>query len=948
MNRDGHDEPRNPYPRPVPRRTLGARRDVQPVGRQWESAGVERFLDLLPRGPAALVLEGEAGIGKTTVWRAAVDAARSRSYRVLICRASESEGALSFLGLGDLLEGAGEDALELLPEPQRVALELALRRSAGDSPDRVSVARGALSVFRASAAEAPTVVAIDDVRWLDAPSAVVLRFVVHRLTDERLGFLVSVRDGGATSLELDRAFPGGALVRLRLESLSFEELEEVVRLHLPVSFTRPTWRALHRISGGNPFFALQLADALERRGGQAPGQELPIPETLADAVRERLAALSPSAQAALLPVAALAQPTLSLVQAGAAEAEGVEEAVQAGVLQIDGERLRFAHPLLASFVYGDASEAVRRAVHRRLAALVADPEENALHLGRGAVDPDEPVAATLEATADRAAKRGHREIAAELAEHAERLTPPAERADDRARRVRKAASFLYAAGDGARSRELLEELVERLPPSEERARALRLLAFVVDDVPRSTALLEQALVEAGDDLELRSQVFTLLSAKESWGGDWGAGARRLRKAVELAERSGGGAAIATASARLAWAEVAPDRLPLIERAVEIERSLPEFLPYPDSPSHLYGVVLLAVDRLDEARQQLEGSYERGLALGDSHRLVHLGWLAELELRAGNWERALAHARACEALGRQFGTRDADAWGAWSRALVEAHLGNVDAAAEAGERASRLARAIGFQWILALSELALGFLRLSAGQEAAALDHLLPLLEERAGVSLHPSLMARTHSNAIEALVGTGELDHAETLAERLEKHARAVPVPSAMAAAARCRALVRAQGGDLPGALASIEHALATHARLREPLELARTYLAKGSIERRAKQKAAARASLARAEGIFAELGARLWLERARRELARTGLTRSLDRELTPTELRVAELAAAGSHNKEIASALFVSVKSVEANLSRVYAKLGIRSRVELASRLPDRGRRESGRTPRR
>ena len=144
-------------------------------------------------------------------------------------------------------------------------------------------------------------------------------------------------------------------------------------------------------------------------------------------------------------------------------------------------------------------------------------------------------------------------------------------------------------------------------------------------------------------------------------------------------------------------------------------------------------------------------------------------------------------------------------GSWSRALVEAHLGNVDAAAEAGERASRLARAIGFQWIIALSEMALGFLRLSAGQEAAALAHLLPLLEKRAGVNLHPSLVARTLSDAIEALVGTGELGRAETLAGRLEEHARAMPVPSAIAAAARCRAFVLAQGGDLPGARASIE-----------------------------------------------------------------------------------------------------------------------------------------------
>ena len=143
-----------------------------------------------------------------------------------------------------------------------------------------------------------------------------------------------------------------------------------------------------------------------------------------------------------------------------------------------------------------------------------------------------------------------------------------------------------------------------------------------------------------------------------------------------------------------------------------------------------------------------------------------------------------------------------------------------------------------------------------------------------------------------------------------------------------------AESGDLDGARAAIEAALAAHARLYEPFELARTYLVQGTIERRARQKAAARTALGQAEVIFAGLGARLWLERVERELARTGLTRSLDRELTPTELRVAELAAAGAQNKQIAGALFVSVKTVEANLSRVYAKLGIRSRAELASQL--------------
>lgn len=916
---------------------------MEVIGRHREMAGVDWFLDLVAKGPAALVLEGDPGIGKTTVWRAAVDAARGRSYHVLVCRASESESALSFLGLGDLLEGISDDALERLPEPQRLALQMALLRSAGEGrPDRLSVARGALNVLRASATEAPTVVAIDDVQWLDPPSADVLRFVVHRLTDERLGLVVSVRNGGATSLELDHAFPGGGLTRLQVEALSFEELEQVVRHHLPVGFSRPTWRALHRISQGNPFFALQLAEALARRGGRVPDGGLPIPETLADTMRDRLAALSPAAQAALLPAAALAQPTLSLMRSAAAEAGGVEEAVQAGVLQLEGERLRFAHPLVASFVYRSAAEAERQAVHRRLAPLVADPEENAVHLGRGAVEPEEPVAATLEATADRAGRRGHPEIAAELAQHAARLTP-AERTDDWARRIRVAASSLFAAGDAPGSRELLEELVERLPASIERARALRLLGSFGDDIPRNTAILEQALSEARDDLQLRSQVLSRLSMEEGFRGRWGAASRHLREAVELGERSGDGAALATACVRLAWAEFGPDRLLEIERALELERSLAEPLPFLDSPSYLQGPILLASDRLDEARRQLEESYERALALGNPLGWGHLTWLAELELRAGRWDRALAHARAAEIVGRQSVNKGFEAWGTWPRALVEAHLGNLDAAVEAGERASRLSRASGFHLGLARSELALGFLHLSAGRETAALEHLLPLLGERAGVSLHPSLVAQTLSNAIDALLGIGDLVHAESLTGRLEEHARALPLPSAIAAAARCKALVLAQSGDLQSARASIEDALAAHARLQEPLELARTYLAQGSIERRAKQKAKARAALRRAEAIFAQLGARLWLERTQRDLARTGLMRSLDRELTPTELRVAELAAAGAQNKEIAGALFVSVKTVEANLSRVYAKLGIRSRVELAARLSNSGQRQSG-----
>jgi DNA-binding NarL/FixJ family response regulator len=896
---------------------------VELIGRQWEIAGADRFLDDISAGPAAMLLEGDPGIGKTTVWRAAVDAARRRSYRVLVCRASESESALSFLGLGDLLDGVAEAMLDALPEPQRSALEFALLRSSDEgSLDRVAVARGTLELIRASASETPTVLAIDDVQWLDAPSADVCRFVAHRLTEERVGFLLSVREAGSSPLELNQAFPGGKLVRLRLEALELDELEEVVRLHLPVSFSQPTWQALYQISGGNPFFALQLAEALERRGSQSLGEGLPIPKTLAEAMRERLAVLSAVARSTLLPVAALAQPTLSLLREAATEPDGVEEAVQADVLEVDGERVRFTHPLLGSFVYGEASDAERRDVHRLLAPLVTDREEHALHLARGTLEPDEGIASTLEATAEEAAKRGHLEVAAELAEHAARLTA-AERAEDRTRRMRETAGFLIAVGDAPRSRELLEELVAQLPASEERARALAILAYATNAISRSITLLEEALAETGEDLELHSGILYTLGGMEAMRGRWDAAALRAREALELAERSG-----------------SPVQARTIGRAVELERSLNEQPPWALSPSFVHGMFLFATDRIDEARQQFEEEYERAVALGDWSRLIYLAWLAEVELRAGNWQKARAHARGTRELGRTDLTR-AEALGTASRALVEAHLGNEDEAVRAGESASRLARADGFHSCLVVSEFALGLLRLSLGDVKAAVDHLLPLVETEEGVSLWRGYATRTLSTAVEALVAAGDLERAQSVLERLEEHARAIAVPSADAAAARCRAMVLLQRGDLAAARAAIEDALAAHAHLREPFELARTYLAQGSIERRAKQRADARTALGRAEAIFDELGATLWLERTQRELARTGITRSLDHELTPTERRIAELAAAGRQNKEIAGALFVSVKTVEANLSRVYAKLGIRSRVELTARLSNLGQPE-------
>jgi DNA-binding CsgD family transcriptional regulator len=902
---------------------------VEVIGRDDEVAAVETFLGSLRYGPAGLVLEGEAGIGKTTVWRAAVEAARDRAYGVLVARPSESEAALSFLGLGDLLEAVREEALKSLPEPQRSALETALLRTSGDGRgDRVALARGTLNVLRELAAERPTLIAIDDIQWLDSPSADALRFLFRRVADERVGLLASVRgEGGAAPLEIDRAIPPERLQRTVLRPLRLADLVNVVRAHRDVAFTRPTWRAIHRTSGGNPFFAIQLADAVSARGGIAPGEELALPETLSAAVQERLEPLSAAGRRALLDVSLLAQPTPALVEAG----EGVTEALEAHVLELDGDRLRFTHPLLASAVQADASSGERRAAHCRLAAIVEDPEERALHLGRGSQDPNEEVAATLEEAAERARWRGLAETAAELAEQAERLTPP-DRPEDAARRGASAGRNWNTAGDGVRSAEVLRRVVKAAPHGDARARALTLLGFIFDDVQAH----ERALEETRDPA-LLAVIHADLSEAEFRQGHWESSVSHARSGVELAERSGDAAALAKALAMLALREThdSADRaLELLDRGARLEQALPEPLPVTNSPTVLGGFVLLNLDRLDEARVVLEEAYQRGLALGHMWRSIVLTYLAELECRAGNWERSLAHAQEADELGRQWGHANAEAWTRYGRALVAAHLGDVEAARAAGARSRELAGETGHLFTLARVDSVLGFLELSLGDFDAALERLGPLVGLPGFTPLRASPGFRPATDAVEALLGLGRVDQAEELAQKVERRATGRGLPSRLAAARRSRALVLAERADLDGAGAAIADALRAHAHLSEPFELGRTLLAQGVIERRAKRRGEAREALEHARTIFDRLGARLWLEKARHELERTGLRRTPDDELTPTEQQVAELAAGGATNKEIAGALFMSVKTVESNLSRVYRKLEIRSRTELASRL--------------
>jgi DNA-binding CsgD family transcriptional regulator len=348
-----------------------------------------------------------------------------------------------------------------------------------------------------------------------------------------------------------------------------------------------------------------------------------------------------------------------------------------------------------------------------------------------------------------------------------------------------------------------------------------------------------------------------------------------------------------------------------------------------------GLQLLWAGELDAAREVLHqelAEYER---LGRYVvRDELLCYLAEVECRAGNWEVAARHAQEAYEIDVESGRVLGQGHMLFPRALVAALTGDVDAARSDAEEGLR--RCLRNEDLLDATchRAVLGFLELSLSNPAAAMGRLEPALAFLDGMGSPEPGIVPCLPDAIEALVSLGRLEEAEALLDRLERQGRTLDRPWAIATAGRGRGLLDAARGDLSGARSALEQALVEHRRVPQPFELARTLLVKGEVERRAKQKRVARSTLEQALGLFLALGAPLWAQRARDDLARVGGAMPPSSELTPTEQRIAQLVGEGKKNREVAEALFISVKTVEANLSRIFHKLGVRSRTELTRRI--------------
>ena len=883
-------------------------------GREAELTAIA---DLLARPPAAVVIEGEPGIGKTTVWEAGV---ASADGRVLSCRAAGTEVQLSFAALGDLLAPALAELLPALPPPRRRALEVALllEDPDGPAPERRAVGLAVFDCLRLLAEEGPVLVAVDDAHWLDDETAHALTFALRRLDAEPVMVLAAVRAGEAPAFTAEHTSIG-------LGPLDSAALYRLVRDRLGIALPRPLLTRVHETSGGNPFYALELARALGDRPSLDAGERLPLSASLQALLAARLDDLPNETRKALLAAALLAQPTATAI----GRRKALEAAAAAGVITLDGDRVSFGNPLVAAAVEARAEPDERRAMHRELAEVAGDAETRARHRALGATGPDGAVAAELDGAALAALARGAPEAGAELLALAAQLTPAAQ-AEERRRRLLQAADAYVTAGALAEARAVLDGLLAELGPGEERAAVLLRLGTLADDLAQAQPLLERARREASDDGLLAGIHLALGSAWPLHGIEHALA--NGRTALRHAERSGDDALVVHVLARLAfwmlWAGRSPAK-PL-ERALVHGRRPGEFPD--DSPVFALGLWQLYRGDLDDAREAFQGLADRAADAGDDVDWLALrGRLAEVELRAGRWHEALAHADAAYELAEQLGLNVDGGLSAYWKSLVEAHIGNADDARAAAAAGATVAREATEENTLVMSLGAVGYLDLSLGDDKRALANLRPLLDwlmpRQLALATHP-----LGPYAIEALVGVGELDEANELIDQLRREARRIQSPWALAVAARLRGTALAAAAELDAAAGALESAVARHRDW--PFERARTLFELGRVRRRRKEKAAARIALEGAIEVFDALPAAVWAGRGRAELERVGLRRGPSDELTATERRVAQLAASGLKNHEVAAQLFVSPKTVEANLARAYRKLGIRSRAELGARL--------------
>jgi DNA-binding CsgD family transcriptional regulator len=893
------------------------------VGRDAERAAATRAL-----ATGSVMLDGPAGIGKTVLWRSLVDDRIAAGSTVLIAASTETEQALPYAALADLLQPLAASVDALPPLQAQAARAVLLTGPTGDPVDERTIAVMTLSLLT-GAGRSP-LVAIDDCQWLDPPTERALRYALRRLPGGPR-VLLTMRGAGDDPLPLGLETTAG-IQRITVPPVGVGAMHHIVRDRLGANLNRPLLTRVTAESGGNPMLAIELVRAVLRLPSlPRADQDLPVAGSVRDLVIQTLRSLPERTLTALRMTALLGSPTLpDLVSAGVDPAE-LDPAEEVGLVQV-GTQVRFGHPLHATAIRADTPAGLRRRLQLRLAATAADPDERARLLARAITQPDEAIAEQLEQSGRRLSARGAPGPAADLFDRSADLTP-ADCAGERARRMLAGVRARYDSGDHAATAAAADRAAGALT-GDDRAEALLISAvvgFVTEGHPLAVRFAESALRHADPAGTVAGRIHAHLAVFDDHPARAVDHGNRALELIPPDDRPGHRDLRASAMLSVFYNEVRagrPARRGLLADALALEAGHPSWLA-----GSIPGLWWTAVDEHERAWTRMRRQLAHASASGDEPlQLEVLLHLVQSLMLAGRWDEADDHLAEARSLGEQLGA------GLDEQDYLQAQLGiyRGDVARWAPVVAAGLNRSRDRRdsWGLRVYGVLDAQLALHSGDSVRAADSYRALAQTLDGVGLVEPLALRWEPDWIEACVGAGDLDQAERVLESLEARHQRLPRPWTALGLARSRVLVgAAEGADTRAALDDLAAARATVPEQVVPLDRARCLLVAGLVHRRSKRRGLARECLTAAVAELERLGAKAFAARARAELGRVGV-RADDGELTATERRVAVLAAQGRTNRVIAERLFISPKTVEANLARAYRKLGIATRAELGARL--------------
>ena len=880
--------------------------------------------DLLGRG-RSVALTGPTGIGKSAL----LDALETASDAlVLRAGAAEAEHLLPFAALQDLIDQLPAERRATLPDPARGRLAEGLA-GAGVAAEFRSVLCDAFRALLADlAAERPVLLLLDDVQWLDPESACVIGYGRRRLPG-RVGLVATVG-------------PAGPGERIGIDLTDLQPVEvppldagDMVDLLVEHGLSAHVAQRLYVESGGLPALALALCGAV----GEQPtllGRPTPMPPSIARVLLERFLAQPDPVRETLQHAALLHRPTArQLERAGRIAAEEhVRHALGAGLVTRVDETIRFA-PAVLRTVIADATPAVRRAeLHRDLATAASGEAERMRHTALADPRPDADLARALEVAARESAAAGAREIATELyvlaADHA-----PLDLADER---VEWLATAVETGAPGNHvelvHRALADFLDARGTPEQTVRVRLALPELAGSGVAAMDEVLTAALADAGEDDRLVAMVLLQRSRVALMESRPDEAARRAERAAGLLARAGDRAEQASALTTLAVATRwtgSGEHDTHLAAALALGAAGPAGMLH-TSPAYVAARFALYDDRLDEAWRDFRAmlaQVERGAGTDQVHVLR---CLVEVGVRLGRCREASEYAARAARVGEEFGLDLHTGW--FITGLAELAGGDLQRARTLAEHGVAATEERGDTRYLQRHLLLLGQVLLRTGDAQGARTTLARVRDIERTHGISDPTVNRWQPDLVAALVALGRLDEAESLVGESRRRLDGRAGTSGVAAQLdRAEAELLVARGDVPGALLLLERAEKVCADIGLRLDLGRTLLTRAHLERRRRRAAAARTALEAAQALFVELHARSWVDQVARELS-PGRA-DVAGPLTDTEARIAREVAQGASNREIAERLFLSVKTVEATLTRIYRKLDVRSRTQLAAQLP-------------